>query len=106
MRRVELMSAKLLMSWDIKPGVEQEYFEFVVREFVPGMTKLGLQPTEAWYTVYGSSPQILTGGVADTADVIRKILKTEEWQVLQEKLDSYVDNFERKVVKASGGFQL
>jgi len=100
------MSAKLLMSWDIKPGVEQEYFEFVVREFVPGITKLGLQPTEAWYTVYGSSPQILTGGVADSSAAIRKMLATEEWQTLQDKLDTYVDNFEKKVVKASGGFQL
>lgn len=100
------MSAKLLMSWDIKPGVEQEYFEFVVREFVPGITKLGLQPTEAWYTVFGSSPQILTGGVADSPDAIRKMLATPEWQDLQDKLDTYVDNFEKKVIKASGGFQL
>ena len=58
---------KLLMSWNIKAGVEQEYFEFVVREFVPGITKLGIQPTEAWYTVYGNRPQILTGGVAELA---------------------------------------
>jgi len=100
------MSAKLLMSWDIKPGVEQEYFEFVVREFVPGMTKLGLQPTEAWYTVYGNCPQILTGGVSETADSIRQMLATEEWQSLEEKLESFVENLEKKVIKASGGFQL
>jgi hypothetical protein len=100
------MAAKLLMSWDIKPGVEQEYFEFVVREFVPGITKLGIQPTEAWYTVYGNCPQILTGGVSDSADSIRKILTTEEWQSLEEKLESFVENLEKKVVKASGGFQL
>jgi hypothetical protein len=100
------MAAKLLMSWDIKPGVEQEYFEFVVREFVPGITKLGLQPTEAWYTVYGNCPQILTAGVAETSDAIRKILATEEWQALQDKLESFVDNLERKVIRAGGGFQL
>lgn len=100
------MAAKLLMSWDIKPGVEQEYFEFVVREFVPGITKLGIQPTEAWYTVYGSCPQILTAGVADTAGAIRKALVTEEWQALQDKLETYVDNLEKKVIRAGGGFQL
>lgn len=101
-----MMAAKLLMSWDIKPGVEQEYFEFVVREFVPGITKLGIQPTEAWYTVYGSCPQILTAGVADTAGAIRKALVTEEWQALQDKLETYVDNLEKKVIRAGGGFQL
>ncbi len=100
------MAVKLLMSWDIKPGAEQEYFEFVVREFVPGITKLGIQPTEAWYTVYGNCPQILTAGVADTADAIRKVLATEEWLALQEKLESFVDNLDRKVIRAGGGFQL
>ena len=94
------------MSWDIKPGVEQEYFEFVVREFVPGITKLGLQPTDAWFTVYGDCPQILTAGVADSREAIYKMLSTDEWQALQEKLETFVDNLERKVIRASGGFQL
>ncbi len=97
---------KLLMSWDIKPGVEQEYFEFVVREFVPGITKLGIQPTEAWYTVYGNCPQILTAGVAETSQEIRQAMATEDWQALEEKLETYVDNLEKKVIKAGGGFQL
>ncbi len=100
------MAAKLLLSWDIKPGVEQEYFEFVVREFVPGITKLGIQPTEAWYTVYGNCPQILTAGIAETGEVIHRILATEEWQALQDKLETFVDNLEKKVIKATGGFQL
>jgi hypothetical protein len=94
------------MSWDIKPGVEQEYFEFVVREFVPGITKLGMQPTEAWYTVYGNCPQILTAVVAETPDAIRGVLATEEWQALQDKLESFVDNLDKKVIRATGGFQL
>ncbi len=97
---------KLLMSWDIKPGVEQEYFEFVVREFVPGITKLGIQPTEAWYTVYGNCPQILTAGVAETSQEIRQAMATEDWQALEEKLETYVDNLEKKVIRAGGGFQL
>ena len=59
------MAVKLLMTWDMVPGREQEYFEFLVREFVPGMQRLGIQPTEAWYTTYGEAPQMLTGFVAE-----------------------------------------
>ena len=44
------MSVKLLMTWDILPGREQEYFEFVVRELVPGIQRIGIQPTEAWFS--------------------------------------------------------
>ena len=97
---------KLLMSWDIRPGQETEYFEFVVREFAPGIMRLGIQPTEAWYTVYGNGPQILTGGVAEDLQTMQQILVTEEWKELLEKLMAFVTNFQHKIVAATGRFQL
>lgn len=97
---------KLLMSWDIKPGSETDYFEFVVREFAPGMMKLGMQPTEAWYTVFGDGPQILQGSVAEDLPTMKTILETEEWQKLRNKLFKYVTNFNSKIVRAQSRFQL
>jgi hypothetical protein len=94
------------MTWDILPGREQEYFEFVVREFVPGMQRLGIQPTEAWYTTYGRRPQILTGGVTQDLGAMRSALGSSEWQSLRERLSEFVTNFEWKIVQASGGFQM
>lgn len=97
---------KLLMSWDIKAGREQPYFEFVVQEFAPGLIKLGLQPTEAWYTVYGKAPQILTGAVTRDLETMREILAGDEWRQLRERLQTYVTNFTQKVIEASSRFQL
>ncbi len=97
---------KLLMSWDIKAGREQPYFEFVVQDFAPGLMRLGLQPTEAWYTVYGKGPQILTGAVTEDLETMRAILAGEEWRQLCERLQTYVTNFHQKVVEATGRFQL
>lgn len=97
---------KLLMSWDIKAGREQPYFEFVVQEFAPGLIKLGLQPTEAWYTVYGKAPQILTGAVTRDLETMREILAGDEWRQLRERLQNYVTNFTQKVIEASSRFQL
>jgi hypothetical protein len=100
------MTVKLLMTWDITPGKEQEYFEFMVREFVPGMQGLGIQPTEAWYTTYGARPQILTGGTAKDLSTMEEVLDTEEWNTLKDRLLDFVTNFEWKVVQASSGFQM
>ena len=97
---------KLLMSWDIKPGREQPYFEFVVQEFAPGLMRLGLQPTEAWYTVYGKAPQILTGAVTGDLATMRKTLASDDWRGLCDKLQEFVLNYRQKVVEASGRFQL
>jgi hypothetical protein len=97
---------KLLMQWDIRPGKDQEYFEFVVREFVPGITRIGLQPTEAWFTLYGECSQVLTGGVAEDLTTMRQILASPEWQDLHSKLLDYVTNYEQKIVRATGTLQL
>ncbi len=97
---------KLLMSWDIKPGSESDYFEFIVREFAPGIMKLGLQPTESWYTVFGGGPQILIGGVAEDLAALKSILAGSDWERLQRKLFKYVANFKSKIVRPAGRFQL
>ena len=97
---------KLLMFWDIKEEDEQSYFEFMMREFVPGLIRLGIQPTEAWYTVYGEGPRILTGGVTDDLETMEKILASDEWRELEAKLLKLVTNFQYKVIRANGRFQL
>ncbi len=100
------MMVKLLMTWDIKSGRDAEYFEFVVREFVPGITRLGLQPTEAWFTIYGNCPQILTGGVTEDLSSMQRILGSREWSALHERLLDYVSNYRQKIVRATGTLQL
>jgi hypothetical protein len=97
---------KLLMSWDIRPGKESEYFEFVVQEFGPGLMKLGVKPTDAWYTAYGDEPQILTGGVTEDLESLQEILGSVEWRTLKRKLLTFVTDYRQKVIPASGGFQL
>ncbi len=97
---------KLLMTFDIRPGKESEYFEFVVQEFAPKLLRMGIQPTEAWYTVYGEGPQILAGGVTEDRAALDKVLQGEEWQKLKKKLMNYVTNFNYKIVQHTGHFQL
>jgi hypothetical protein len=100
------MAVKLLMTWDMVPGQEQEYFEFLVREFVPGMQKLGIQPVEAWYTTYGEGPQMQTGFVAEGLTIMQEAMATDDWVQLSDRLFEYVTNFSAKIVPAKGGFQM
>jgi len=100
------VAVKLLMTWDIRPGKEQSYFEFAMQTFAPALMKMGWQPTEAWYTLYGNAPQIMTAGVAESVEKMREILDSKQWGELQDRLLEYVTNFRYKVVPASGRFQM
>jgi hypothetical protein len=97
---------KLLMSWNIRPGRDGDYFEFVVQEFGPGLAKLGIRPTDAWYTAYGEWPQILTGGVAEDLESLQRALASDEWRELKKSLLTYVTDYHQKIIRASGAFQL
>jgi hypothetical protein len=99
------MSVKVIMTWDIDADRDQEYFEFVVGEFVPGVQRLGLQPTEAWATIYGSYPQIQVGLIAADLPQARRILASADWALLQDRLFGYVKNYSYKIVPARKGFQ-
>ena len=99
------MSVKVIMTWDIASEHEQEYFEFVIGEWVPGVQRLGLQPVDAWATVFGSYPQIQVGLLADDAASVRKIMASKDWGALEDRLLTFVQNFSYKVVPARNGFQ-
>ena len=99
------MAVKLIMTWDIAPGHEQEYFEFVVREFLPGVQRMGFELSDAWATAYGSRPQILVGAVLPSITKAHQLLSTSDWKSLQNQLQDFITNYTEKIVQAREGFQ-
>ena len=99
------MAVKILMSWDIAPGREQEYFEFVVREFLPGVQQLGFTLEGAWATVYGNHPQILVDAVLPDHHEAEKLMHSEKWQNLFGQLQNFILNYSIKIAPARDGFQ-
>jgi len=100
-----MVPVKLIFTWDIAPDREQDYFEFMVREFIPGVQRLGFELTDAWATVYGSQPQIMVGVVLPSISKARQVMRTSEWNSLYNKLLDHVVNFPSKIVEARRGFQ-
>ena len=96
---------KLIMSWNIRPGQEQPYFEFIVQEFAPGLMRLGLQTVEVLYTIHGDAPQIVTYVVARDLETLKKTMQTAEWRRLMDRLQRYVTDYQQKVVYATGRLQ-
>ncbi len=99
---------KLVLTWDIRPGTEQEYFEYVVGDFIPAIQKLGLELSEAWLTMYGDGdqPRIMAEAVMPTLVEVQDALDSDKWDEMTDKLQEYVVNFDYKVIEARKGFQL
>ncbi len=97
--------AKLIMTWDIAPNREQEYFEFLVRDFIPGIQSLGFDIQEAWATAYGDRPQVQVGAVMADSSNLQNTLFTNEWINLHRQLLELVVHYDQKIVPALTRFQ-
>lgn len=97
---------KLMMTWDILPGREEEYFEFHIRKFVPALEKLGLSLYEAWLTVYGDRPRLTAEAVISSLPHAKKVLRSEGWEALGSQLEDFVENFEYKLIPSRTRWQM
>ncbi|MCY4410729.1 MAG: hypothetical protein OXC27_09705, partial [Caldilineaceae bacterium] len=96
---------KVLLSYDMREGHEEDCQRYVVQTLAPGLAQLGLRITDAWYTLWGEAPQILGGGVLEDREDASRILHSNEWQELIAGLEPFVENFKVRVVDANGRFQ-
>ena len=101
-----MSGVKLLMSWDIPPGNEEQYFEFHIRRFIPALENLGLKLNEAWLTVYGEHPRMTAEALMNNVASAKKVLDSPEWDDLERELDDLVENFSCKIIPARRRFQL
>lgn len=100
------MRTKLLMRWNVNNRNETDYYEFIVKEFVPRIKRLGMSDIEFWYTAYGDCEQMQASGTTRTVEQMNNILKSDEWEQLQTQLIDYVNSYSQKLVVARGGFQI
>jgi hypothetical protein len=96
---------KLLLTFDPIPERRDDYFQFVLGEFVPSLENLGLQMSEVWHTAYGSYPLRLAGFLAPDRETVDRIMASQEYQDLEQQLLEYVENYSRRVVPLRRTFQ-
>jgi hypothetical protein len=101
-----LSAVKLLMTWDILPGKEQEYFEYHIREFIPALENIGLSLNEAWITVYGKGPKLAAEAVLENLDKAMNLINSSGWDDLSMQLEDFAENFEYKVIPAKKSWQI
>jgi hypothetical protein len=67
---------------------------------------MGMEPSDAWFTMYGTQPQILAAMQMSSINGLQRVLDSSDWKDLTQRLLDYVENFEYKIVQARSGFQM
>ena len=99
------MPVKVLITWNVKPGREQEYFGYVVGEYLPEVNRMGLDVTDAWVTVYGDHPQVLIGALMPDLPSAQRLIHSSDRLDLSDRMQDFVRDFKLKLVTQRGNFQ-
>lgn len=99
------MDVKLLLTYNIKPNREAEYYRYVLGEFLPQLQDIGLMMAEGWHTAYGDYPvRLIVFRPQDGAN-IQEILNSSTWKNGKQQLLKLVRDYEERIVPAQNSFQ-
>ena len=90
---------RLLLRYDIHPDAMDTYYEFIMNEFIPALQSMGLYMAGVWHTAYGSYPNRQVEFIGDSREIFREVLQSERWEILENKLQTFTLNYERKLVR-------
>lgn len=97
---------KLIFTYDIQPGRQAEYSQFVLGTFIPGIQELNLYIMGVYHTIHGDYPARQAEFVSESWETMVQAVQSERFEELESALKSYTMNYRRKIVKYRRGFQL
>ncbi|MBP1735733.1 MAG: hypothetical protein H6Q53_2020, partial [Deltaproteobacteria bacterium] len=90
------------LSWDIIPGNEEEYTDFIAKTFLPETTAMGLIPVGGYYVEVGSGPRVIGVNSCENQQVLAGIVMSQRFQDLILKLKVMVYNYRSAVLEPTG----
>ena len=96
---------KMILIYNIHPERQENYYRYVLGEFVPALHDRGVYMYMAWGVVYGDYPNRHVEFVTESAAALRNLLTSPEWTDMESKLQNYITDYSRKILPYKGSFQ-
>ena len=88
--------------WDLIPGKEKAYTQFVLDKHLPTMKKIGINMVGGFHVVVGPGPRIIAAGAVDAFQKLQRALETEEFEKITAEIQQYVFNYDSRILKPTG----
>lgn len=96
------MSLLFIQYWDVVPGRENEYAQFVNNAYLPEIATLGFIPVGGYYVEVGFGPRIIAVFSSESLNDISRIITGKDFKGLTLTLKKYVANFKNTVLEPAG----
>jgi hypothetical protein len=96
------MPVKFNQYWTINAEKNGDYGKFVIKEFIPGMNRLGIHAVAGWSVLVGGYSEIVLEGVSSDLTLLEEALKDPHYKKLKDDLLDHVKNYKTKVLVSNG----
>ncbi|MBC8184916.1 hypothetical protein H8E88_27810 [candidate division KSB1 bacterium] len=98
------MAVKFNEYWNIIPDKMDEYIEFMQQSRIPTLNRLGINVVAMWTVLIGSSPQIISVGVAEDLQSCEEALQNKEYYAINNQLLHFVTGYHSKLLVSTSRF--
>lgn len=99
------LAYRVLLTYNILPHTQEDYYRYVIGEFVPTLQQLGLVMLFAWEVHSESHAERQIEFVCENQHTLRAALNSDRFQEAEENLKNYTSSYSRKVVRFKNRFQ-
>lgn len=92
------MAVKLMHYWTINPSSKEAYADFIIKQFIPGVNRLGMHTVAGWSVLVGSYSEIIMETVSSDLNMLETALKTRDYRLLKSNLLNLVTDYKTKVM--------
>lgn len=96
------MPVKLNHYWTVIHDRRKAYEQFIIKDFIPKVNKLGLHTVAGWCVLVGAYSEIVFECVSNDLDQLEKALQHPKYRKIKAQLLNYVKNYKTKVLQKTG----
>jgi len=96
------MSVKFNQYWGIVYAKTDDYAQFLLKDYIPGLNELGIHTVAGWLILVGGYSEIMLEGVSSDLSLIEKAITTPKFRDLNDQLLNYVKDYKTKILAPTG----
>jgi len=96
------MPVKFNQYWEIISERREEYGNFIIKKFIPGINSLGVHVVAGWSVLVGSYSEMIVESMSNDLELIETALKDPKFKELRDNLLNYVKAYKTKILVPTG----
>lgn len=96
----------LVLRYDVRAKMNEQYFRYVISEFVPALQERGIYMQDAWHIAYGAYPERQVEFITERIETLRELFDDPQWDDMEATLKRYVENYSLRICRYQGVFKV